>query len=281
MTSSGLIRKLRAAGAGSLCSHGGCLPRRVGGRHSSGGVVVAAVVLAAIGRLHRGGRGGLGLVVHRLARPQRARVGGVVPPAGTLGRDVWRPEAAAAHRGADGGEDVGGVLVRRWKRGRGRDRQELAGDRVEHRVAPRRGKCRQPVSSLVVGLGRREGELAGGPPQPGATFHAELVLRAHLGPADVALHAIEPKGRCRAAAGTRQTVADARPIRPVADGLVARRQPAHGADRLAAGPFGRRHLSAAHRGPRSDDVVTGPRACPTCRAHRPRDRLGRRRLASE
>ena len=164
MISSGLTRKTRCGvGAASGCSHGS-LPRRVGGRHATRGVVVhgALLVRRAIRRLHDRGRRRSTRVVDRLARPQRTGVGRVIPATRTLGRNVRWSELAATHRRPDRRQHVRGVLVRRGQRRWRRDGQQLAGRRVEHRMARRRRQRRQPIRVGLRGGRGGEGELTGG-----------------------------------------------------------------------------------------------------------------------
>ena len=275
MISSGLTRKAGGAVGASAASHGAApaLPtaRRSAGTRPGGVVVAGAVVLGAVRRLHRRRRCRLVGVAERprSATAARCRTGDPIVrdpvptrlavrtrhvPAGPRppGARWWRPRPAAAAVAAEG-----------WP----------AAGRSSDRTSGGSPAWTAPAAGRTPRLGRRrsESEVARRPPQAGATLHAELVLRAHSGSADVALHAVEPMGRRPAPAGTRHTVGDARSIRAVADGSVACRQPAYGADRLAVGPFGGRHIPAAHRGPRSGQLVAGSRGGPT---RRPRSLSG-------
>ena len=72
-----------------------------------------------------------------------------------------------------------------------------------------------------------------------------------------------------------------RTLRPVADRAAARRQPAHGAARLARRQVRGRALRRADGGPRPLQRVGGPRGPPARRPGRDRRRLGRTRRPPE
>ena len=119
----------------------------------------------------------------------------------------------------------------------------------------------------------------------GAALHAELLSVADLGAARMTLHAaslggrrITPRPLPGRSARAAETAARDRTLRPVADRAAARRQPAHGAARLAGRPLrGRAGSSCAWR------TSTGPtrrpanEAPPARRPRRDRPRLGRPR----
>ncbi len=122
-----------------------------------------------------------------------------------------------------------------------------------------------------AGAGRRRPGTADRAPSSGASDEAQARLRGER-----CSRWSRPTTACVAGErGERHTDVDARSLRTVADRAAARRQPAHGADRLVVRPLRRGPLPAAHGGSRSRHGGAGARAGPTWRPGGDRRRLGR------